>query len=80
MDFWYYFVHRGIDILKSNGYLGFITNSYWMRSDGASKLIERISSELIIDTIVYFDNYKVFEDVSGKHNISIFIKGNNSNQ
>ncbi|MCK5822926.1 MAG: Eco57I restriction-modification methylase domain-containing protein, partial [Bacteroidales bacterium] len=77
MDFWYYFVHRGIDILKDNGYLGFITNSYWMKSDGASKLIERIGNNLIFDTIVDFDNYKVFEDVSGKHNISIFKKDSN---
>jgi adenine-specific DNA-methyltransferase len=77
MDFWYYFIHRGIDILKSNGYLAFITNSYWMRSDGASKLIDRIEKELTVNTIVDFDNYKVFEDVSGKHNISIFTKGQN---
>jgi len=78
MDFWYYFVHRGIDILKPNGYLAFITNSYWMRSDGASKLIDRIEKEFTINTIVDFDNYKVFEDVSGKHNISIFTKGKNT--
>lgn len=77
MDFWYYFVHRGIDILKPNGYLAFITNSYWMRSDGASKLINRIEKELTVKTIVDFDNYKVFEEVSGKHNIGIFIKGSN---
>ncbi len=77
MDFWYYFVHKAIDILKPNGYLGFITNSYWMKSDGASKLINRIEKELTLDTIVDFDNYKVFEDVSGKHNISLFTKGNN---
>lgn len=77
MDFWYYFVHRGIDILKPNGYLAFITNSYWMRSDGASKLIDRIEKEFTVNTIVDFDNYKVFEDVSGKHNISIFTKGSN---
>jgi len=77
MDFWYYFVHKGIDILKPNGFLAFITNSYWMRSDGASKLINRIEKEFIVNTIVDFDNYKVFEDVSGKHNISIFTKGQN---
>lgn len=77
MDFWYYFVHRGIDILKPNGFLAFITNSYWMRSDGASKLIDRIEKEFIVNTIVDFDNYKVFEDVSGKHNISVFSKGQN---
>ena len=77
MDFWYYFVHKGIDILKPNGFLAFITNSYWMRSDGASKLIDRIEKEFTVNTIVDFDNYKVFEDVSGKHNISIFTKGQN---
>ena len=77
MDFWYYFVHRGIDILKPNGYLAFITNSYWMRSDGASKLIDRIEKEFTVNTIVDFDNYKVFEDVSGKHNICVFTKGQN---
>ena len=77
MDFWYYFVHRGIDILKPNGFLAFITNSYWMRSDGASKLIDRIEQEFTVNTIIDFDNYKVFEDVSGKHNISIFRKGRN---
>lgn len=77
MDFWYYFVHRGIDILKPNGFLAFITNSYWMRSDGASKLIDRIEKEFTVNTIVDFDNYKVFDDVSGKHNISIFTKGQN---
>ncbi len=77
MDFWYYFVHRGIDILMPNGFLAFITNSYWMRSDGASKLIDRIEKELTVNTIVDFDSYKVFEDVNGKHNISIFTKGQN---
>ena len=79
MDFWYYFLHKGIDVLKRSGYLGFITNSYWMKSDGAAKLIDRIALELTIDNIVNFDNYKVFEDVTGKHNIAIFIKGKNTN-
>ncbi|MBX3042721.1 MAG: N-6 DNA methylase [Candidatus Kapabacteria bacterium] len=76
MDYWYYFVHRGIDILKQNGLFGIITNSYWMKSDGASILINRIKKELTIEIIVNFDNYKVFKDVSGKHNISIFRKAN----
>lgn len=77
MDFWYFFIHRGIEKLRQGGYLAFITNSYWMKSDAASKMIEHIQKELIIDEIVDFDDYKVFEDVSGKHNISIFIKGKN---
>lgn len=74
MDFWYYFVHRGIDIAKEGGYLAFITNSYWMHSDGSSKLIERIRDNMTVITIVDFSNFKVFQNVSGKHNIAIFKK------
>lgn len=79
MDFWYYFIHRGLDILKDAGFLSFITNSYWMRSDGATKMINRLKEEATFITIVDFDNYKVFEDVSGKHNLSIIKKGISEN-
>ena len=79
MDFWYYFIHRGLDILKDAGFLSFITNSYWMRSDGATKMINRLKEEATFITIVDFDNYKVFEDVSGKHNLSIIKKGISKN-
>jgi adenine-specific DNA-methyltransferase len=75
MDFWHYFLHKGIDILKPDSFLSFITNSYWMKSAGASKMISRINNEMTVYEIVNFDDYKVFADVSGKHNISFFIKG-----
>ena len=80
MDFWYFFVHKGINILKNNGLFGIITNSYWMMSAGASIMINRLKNETSIIEIVYFDNYKVFEDVNGKHNILIFKKGKNENE
>jgi adenine-specific DNA-methyltransferase len=75
MDFWYYFVHKAANIVKEEGYVAYITNSYWMRSDGASLLRKHIKEDLQVVNLVDFENAKVFKDVSGKHNISIFRKG-----
>ena len=74
MDYWYYFVHKAIEILKPKGFLGYITNSYWMNNDGASLLRENIKKNLQVLSIIDYDNSKVFKDVNGKHNTAIFRK------
>ncbi len=74
MDFWYFFLHRAIDVVKEGGFIGFITNSYFLKSAGASKLIKRIKDELVLIKAVDFDNIKVFGEVSGKHIIHIYQK------
>jgi len=74
MDYWYLFLHRAIDIAKEGGYIGFITNSYWTKSDGATKLIQRIKDSLVLLKVIDFDDIKVFGDVSGKHMIHIYQK------
>lgn len=74
MDFWYFFLHRAIDICKVGGYIGFITNSYFLKNEGASKLIDRIRNELVLVKAVDLDDIKVFGDVSGKHIIHIYQK------
>jgi len=76
MDYWYFFVQRAIDLLKIDGRLGFITNSYWTKSAGSSKLITRIRDNLVLKKCVDLDNIKVFKGVSGKHMIHIYRKGN----
>jgi hypothetical protein len=40
-----------------------------MNSFGATKLIKRVQEELTFKNIVYFDDIKVFANVSGKHMI-----------
>ena len=40
MDLWYYFVHRGLEMLKTAGVLSFITNSYWTAGTGAEKKVQ----------------------------------------
>lgn len=69
MDYWYYFLHRGLDLLKPNGRLSFIVNSYWTASSGAEKLIERLERETTFEEIVQLGAAPVFPDVCGRHQI-----------
>jgi adenine-specific DNA-methyltransferase len=79
MDYWFFFLHLGFDLMKDKGRLSYITNSYWIKSSGSSKLIERIKNELTITQIVDFNNFKVFEEVEGKHMIHTYLKDFNVN-
>lgn len=67
MDLWYYFVHRGLEVLRPGGLLSFIVNSYWMAGTGAEKLIVALRDEAHVDEIVFLSKAKVFRDVSGQH-------------
>ena len=69
MDLWYYFVHRGIELLKPQGTLSFIVNSYWTASRSAKKLLDHIRSETVINEIFDLQRAKVFGNVDGRHMI-----------
>ncbi|MGD0650685.1 MAG: Eco57I restriction-modification methylase domain-containing protein [Verrucomicrobiia bacterium] len=69
MDLWYYFVHRGLEILKPNGVLSYITNAYWTSGTGAEKLITALRDAAHLDEVFFFGNLKVFQNVSGQHMI-----------
>jgi hypothetical protein len=74
MDFWYFFLHRAIDVLAQDCFIGFITNSYFLKSTGAAKLIQRIKEELVIVKAIDMGDIKVFENVSGRHIICLYRK------
>jgi len=67
MDLWYYFVHRGLEILKPSGLLSFIVNAYWTSGTGAEKLIATLRDFAHLDEVFFFGKLKVFQDVSGQH-------------
>jgi len=67
MDLWYYFIHKGIELLKENGILSFIVNAYWLNSTGSEKLISDIRNNTNVEEIFFLSNYKVFNNVSGQH-------------
>lgn len=75
MDLWHYFLHRGLDLLKPQGMLCFIVNSYWTGSTAAGPLIERLATETTMDEIIQFGALKLFRDVSGRHMIFRARKG-----
>ena len=67
MDLWYYFVHRGIDLLKQGGTLSFITNAYWMHGSGSSKLITALREQVRVDELFLLRNLPIFQGVTGQH-------------
>jgi len=67
MDLWYYFLHRGIDLLRSGGVLSYIVGSYWAASRGAEKLIARLQRETTLDEVILLGDRKVFPEVQGRH-------------
>ena len=77
MDLWYFFLHLAFNISHTKSYVSYITNSYWMKSDGSKKLINRINNEKTLYEVVYFDDYPVFEEVSGKHMIHTYYNSQN---
>ncbi|MER3318881.1 MAG: N-6 DNA methylase [Allomuricauda sp.] len=77
MDFWFYFLHKSIDITKKEGKISFITSRYWLNSQGASKIIQRVKDELSFLNVVDIGKLKVFNNVAGHHMIHIYNKGKN---
>jgi len=75
MDYWFYFLHRGLDLLQPNGHLSFIVNSYWVGSRGAQKLIRRLQQETTIEQMTMLGNQHVFSGVSGRHMILQLRRG-----
>lgn len=73
MDLWYFFLHQAFNIADKNAYISYITNSYWVKSDGSKRLINRIFNEKTLYEIIYFDDYPIFEEVSGKHMIHSYF-------
>jgi len=74
MDFWFYFLHKAIDLIKDNGVISFITSRYWLNSHGAKKLIKRVSTELSFVNFVDIGKLKVFDSVAGQHMVAVYKK------
>ncbi|MBU4338993.1 Eco57I restriction-modification methylase domain-containing protein [Patescibacteria group bacterium] len=74
MDFWYYFLHKAIDIVKSDGVISYITSRYWLNSSGAKKLIQRVNTELSFVNLVDIGKLKIFNAVAGQHMVAIYRK------
>lgn len=74
MDFWYYFLHLAIDITSPKSVIAFITSRYWINSQGAKKLIDRVKTNLSFVSVVDIGKLKVFDNVAGHHMIHTYSK------
>ena len=67
-DLLYYFVVKGLEVLKNNGTLGYITARYFLESSYASKFREYLLNNSCIKQIIDFKNVQLFAGVNLKTN------------
>ena len=75
MNFWYFFLHKAIEIARGNGVISFITSRYWLNGYGAQKLIRHVKAELSFTSVVDIGKLKVFDEVVGQHMVATYVKG-----
>jgi len=78
MDLWYYFLHRGLELLHPRGILCFVVPSYWMASRGASRLIQRLEREACFREVLLLDRAPVFAGVEGRHMVILLSRQRDS--
>ncbi len=69
MDLFYYFIYRGIKILKDNGILIYLTTNYFVTADGAKKLRNFLYENGNFIKIVNFNTNKIFKAAAGQHSM-----------
>jgi adenine-specific DNA-methyltransferase len=75
MDLWYYFFHRGMELLRPGGVLSFIVSAYWTSGAGAEKLMTALRDDAHLDEVFLLDDLPVFPGVVGRHSIIRVTKG-----
>jgi len=72
-DLWYFFVYKGIEILRDKGLLIFIVSNYFLQAGHAETLRLFVTENTMIISIINFVNSHVFENV-GVHNAILFLR------
>ncbi len=74
MDFFYFFIHKGLDFLNPTGSLCLITTNYYFTATYADKLRADIRNRSSILRIINFNELKLFESALGQHNSIILLE------
>ena len=76
MDYFYFFFHLSFNISKTKGQIAFITTNYYLTATGAFKLRADFKRRGIIQTLINFNELRIFESAKGQHNIiTLLSKG-----
>jgi adenine-specific DNA-methyltransferase len=69
MDYFYFFFHLGLDLLKPEGILCLITTNYYVTATYASKLVDDIKLRTSPRLFLNFNEIRLFESATGQHNL-----------
>lgn len=80
MDLFYFFFHLGLDLLKNEGILGFITTNYFVTATSAQLLRDDLRKRSSLIRLDNFNELKIFKSAAGQHNmITMMQKGYDPN-
>jgi len=80
MDYFYFFFHASLNFGKDYSHISFITTNYYLTAYGAKKLRGDFRNRAIIQRLINFNEFKLFENALGQHNmITMLSKQNNVN-
>ncbi len=78
MDLFYFFFHLALDLGKPSSVCALISTNYFITASGANKLRSDLKERAVIDSLVNFNELRIFESALGQHNmITIFSKDQN---
>ncbi len=69
MDYYYFFMYKGWELLAPKGVMGVITTNYFFTADGANKLRHFIKENISFKEIINFHEKKLFKEALGQHNV-----------
>lgn len=74
MDLFYFFFHKGLDLLHENGFCSLITTNYYLNASGAKTLRNDFNMRANMKKLVNFNELKIFQSALGQHNIITFLE------
>ncbi|SET42107.1 adenine-specific DNA-methyltransferase [Natronincola peptidivorans] len=69
MDYFYFFIYKGYELLEERGLLCYITTNYFVTADGAKNLRCFLKNNFSFQTIINFNTLNLFPDAKGQHNM-----------
>jgi len=79
-DIYTLFIERGLQILKPEGKLSFITSNKWLRAAYGESLREFLLKNTTIDKLIDFDGLKIFDEANVDTSIIELTKHKNGKQ
>lgn len=74
MDLFYFFFHKGLDLIHKKGFCSLITTNYFLNASGARTLRDDFIKRANIRKFINFNELKIFQSALGQHNIITFIE------